>query len=156
MATLNQIYAQWLDETQVKLIDEYQKLGFRASGTYAKQLEPFIQSNKIGMLGANYSEYMARGRGVTSPSKRGRLAAVMLQWINDKGITPREASITKEALSWMIATKIDREGYSVKSREGVITNVVNDVWIAELFRRIGNVEIERVKLELTQILKAAA
>ena len=155
MASLNQIYGQWLDETQKKLIDEYNKLGFRASGRYARELEPFQTSTKIGMLGVKYAEYMSRGRGVTSPSKRGKLFGVILQWINDKGITPREASMTKKTLAWIIALKIDREGYSVKGREGVISNVVTDAWIAELFRRICNSEIERVKIELTQLLKAA-
>jgi hypothetical protein len=155
MASLNQIYAQWLDETQKKLIDEYNKLGFRASGRYARELEPFQTQTKIGMLGANYSEYMARGRGETRPGLRGRLYGVILQWINDKGITPKEATMTKKTLAWIIAMKIDKVGYSVKGREGVISNVVNDAWVAELFRRISNQEIERVRIELTQLLKAA-
>ena len=154
MALLNNIYRQWLDETQKKLIDEYQRLNFRASGRYARELEPFIQGDKIGMFGARYSEFMARGRGPTSESKRGRLFPVILQWINDKGISPR-GNITKRTLAWLIAAKIDREGYKVTGREGVISNVITDEWIAELFRRIGNVELQQVRIELTELLKAA-
>ncbi len=63
--------------------------------------------------------------------------------------------MTKRTLAWLIAMKIDREGYSVKGREGVISNVVTDEWIQDLFKRIGNSEIERVRIELTQLLKAA-
>lgn len=155
MATLQQIYGQWLDETQTKLINEYDKLGFRASGRYAKELDPFQTNTSIGMLGAKYAEYMARGRGETRRGLRGRLYGVILQWIEDKGITPREATMTKKTLAWIIAMKIDKAGYSVKNREGVISNVLTDAWISELFRRIGNSEIGRVKIELTQLLKAA-
>lgn len=154
MAALTNIYRQWLDETQKKLVDEYLRLNFRASGKYARELEPFITGDKIGILGSKHAEFMARGRGPTSSGKRGRLFGVILRWIDDKGIMPR-GNITKRTLAWLIAAKIDREGYKVTGREGVVSNVINDEWIAELFRRIGQVELQEVRIELTQLLKAA-
>jgi hypothetical protein len=155
MSALTPIYRQWLDETQKRLADEYKRLNFRASGNYERQLEPFIQGDRIGMLGANYARFMAQGRGPTAPTKRGRLFGVILQWVKDKGITPR-GNITQRTLAWLIALKIDREGYKVTGREGVVSNVINDQWIAELFRRIGQNQIETVRIELRELLKAAA
>jgi hypothetical protein len=160
MSALTPIYRQWLDETQKRLADEYRDLGFKASGRYEKALEPFINSGltgtKIGMLGAKYSLYMSRGRGSTAESKRGRLQPVILQWLKDKGIVSRDPSVSSDSLAWMIATKIDKKGYSVSSRPGVITNVITDQWINELTLRIGNQLGKDFRPLLTKLIKGSS
>jgi hypothetical protein len=160
MIDKQQIYDQWLKETEAKLIAEYERLNFRASGRYANALEPFTAistfQDKIGVLGAKHAEFMARGRGATREGLRGRLYGIILQWVKDKGIRPRDPKMTERTLAWLIARKIDLKGYSVDNRKGVIYNVITDEWIAELFRRIGNQQLSVVRRDLTELIKKAA
>ena len=160
MSNKQQIYNQWLAETQTKLVSEYERLNFRASGRYANALEPFVSVNnfqdKVGMLGAKHSEFMTRGRGPTREGLRGRLFGIILQWVKDKGIRPREANMTERTLAWLIARKIDMQGYSVENRKGVISNVITDEWIAELFRRIGNQQLSIVRKDLSELINKLA
>lgn len=150
------LYKDWLEQTRVKLIAEYERLNFRASGRYANSLEPFIEGNKLGMLGARHAEYMSRGRGPTSDGKKGRLYGVIKQWIQDKNITPRDPKMTRNTLAWLIARKIDMQGYSVSDRQGVIDNVITDEWVNELFRRVSTLTAEVVVRDLQSLLKSAA
>lgn len=153
----NPYYDQWLEETKKRLIAEYDRLKFRASGSYAEALEPFYQvrgsKEILGMLGARHSEYMTRGRGATSPAKRGRLWGIIQQWIKDKNITPRDPKMTTKTLAWLIARKIDLQGYSVADRTGVVDNVLTDEWINELFKRVNQIQATIIVKDLQELLK---
>ena len=139
------------------MIAEYDRLRFRASGNYANSLEPQVEqafnTTKIRMLGSAYAEQMQFGRRPTQNSGNGQLKAAILQWISDKGITPREAAMTKETLAFLIARKIHRKGYSIAGREGVISNVITDEWIKELLKRAGEVELNRVTSDIERLIK---
>jgi hypothetical protein len=152
-----QPYEDWLEESRVKMIAEYDRLKFRASGKYANSLEPIIESGinytRVKMLGAAYAEQMQFGRGRTQNSGNGQLKAAILQWISDKGITPREAAMSNETLAFLISRKIHRDGYSVAGREGVISNVITPEWIKNLVRRAGVVELGRVTSDILRLVK---
>ena len=150
-------YEDWLEESRIKMIAEYDRLKFRASGNYANSLEPVIESGvnytRVKMLGAAYAEQMQFGRGSTQNSGNGQLKAAILQWISDKGITPREAAMSNETLAFLISRKIHRDGYSVAGREGVISNVITPQWINELIKRCGDVELGRVTSDILRLVK---
>lgn len=150
-------YEDWLEESRIKMIAEYDRLKFRASGKYANSLEPVIESGvnytRVKMLGAAYAEQMQFGRGITQNSGTGQLKAAILQWISDKGITPRDAAMSNETLAFLISRKIHRDGYSVAGREGVISNVITPQWINELIKRCGDVELGRVTSDILRLVK---
>ncbi len=152
-----QPYQDWLEESRIKMIAEYDRLKFRASGNYANSLEPIIESTfdytRVKMLGSAYAEQMQFGRGKTQNTGDGALKTAILQWITDKGITPREASMTNETLAFLISRKIHRDGYSVAGREGVISNVITPEWINNLVRRAGVVELGRVTSDILRLVK---
>lgn len=150
-------YEDWLEESRIKMIAEYDRLNFRASGKYANSLEPVIESGVnytlVKMMGVAYAEQMQFGRGRTQNGGNGQLKAAILQWISDKGITPREAAMSNETLAFLISRKIHRDGYSVAGREGVISNVITPQWINELIKRCGDVELGRVTSDILRLVK---
>lgn len=155
----NPYYQQWLDQTKAKLISEYDRLNFRASGSYAEALEGYIISTQnkdiIGMLGANHSQYMVKGRGATAENKRGRLWGIIQKWVKDKQIQPKDPNMTIKTLAWLIARKIDMQGYSVANRQGVIDNVLTDEWINDLIFKAGAFQGQIIVRDLQQLLKSA-
>jgi hypothetical protein len=87
------------------------------------------------------------------------LQEIILEWINVKGITPKDASMTKEQLSWIFSRNIHMNGIKVPNQYnagGVISNVITDAWIAELFRRIGNQQLSIVRKDLSELIKKLA
>lgn len=82
-----------------------------------------------------YFTVLETGRG---PTKEGSTAGsptlreTILQWINNKGITPTD--ISKESLSYLIARKIHEEGsllYRQGGNSGVISDFINQQKIQE-------------------------
>lgn len=66
-----------------------------------------------------YWYYTNYGRGPTQRSGgTGEVRAKVRQWIDDKGITPRDAAngrkVTKDELAFLITRKIHRKGYEGK------------------------------------------
>ncbi len=116
------IYTQYLESFKEDLITNYDKLGLRASGKFAKSLEYEIKGNKLIMFGAYHSIFMENGRGAGGfpPLKS------IEEWIETKRGLPAIFVERKKQFAYIIARKIANEGIKVpnKYNEG---NVVSDV-----------------------------
>jgi hypothetical protein len=143
MIRIEKVVDRWLDDTQVALIANYDRLGLRASGKYADSLEPFstfTESNaRIGILAAKHSEYMQQGRLPNDNQDPESIrkwvgwagSTFLKDWVEDKGL-----SINPYA----VAYKIAREGVKVPNPNnsgGVVSDVVTRQRISELFKEIG-------------------
>lgn len=131
--TIESIVNDWLDKTTKLLQDNYVNTGRKASGKWGKSLEPFFKQteNKInfGLYGESYTEQLVEGRTPTDPAKRGKLYYVILQWIEDKGI-----SVTnKKTFAYFVAKKIDEQGIKVPNNYNqgdILSNVLTDEYVS--------------------------
>jgi hypothetical protein len=160
MYTRESVYKLWLSYLKADLIKEYERLGLRASGSYERELEYITQGNKAIMYGAHHSQFMQSGRRKTEkgPGKgEGKLSEIILKWIDDKKITPRN-NISKKALAFLIARKIHREGIKVPNVHnlgGVISNVITDERIDQLLQQLQFIEVNAITTDIINVLKAA-
>jgi hypothetical protein len=108
--TIKETIEKWCLGIQQELISE------RPNDDWPKELESNVveQGNgyKATIEGPNYVYWLNYGRGPTSPSKRGRLYGIMYDWVQRKGITAQ--GISQKSLAYLIARKIDRQGYTGK------------------------------------------
>ena len=153
--------AQWNKEKQKQLIQSYEGEGLRASGKWASELEGSTtqSGNRISsvILGAQYTGALIGGRSSTRSKGSGTitLRQAIRQWIDDKGITPRD-KISKDSLAFLIARKIHREGIKVPNRynSGQLVNRVfgGDVQ-AELTKMVGEGMLTEMQTSVMSALK---
>jgi len=128
----------YLDQTIPELIKSYDEKGLRASGQYADELEAIVvqSGTKINakIVGPIQSIFMEGGRG---PNRNQSQQAVknlgwyLQQWVADKGINVNP---------YAAAHKIVYQGITVPNPNnpgGVISDIINDKWFAELNKIIG-------------------
>ena len=75
-------------------------------------------SGSVRALSYWYYTNYGRGPTVNGSSGKGVVREKVRQWIDDKGIVPRDAAngrkVTKDELAFLIARKIHRQGYEAK------------------------------------------
>jgi hypothetical protein len=156
---LETIVKDWLKETQTALIENYDRLGLRASGAWAESVESnySVTASRVNaIIQANkYAYWLEHGRGETAPEKRGKLGGIILQWIEDKGITPEEGT-TKESLAFLIARKIDNEGIKVPNKYnkgGLVSDIITDARINKLSQGVLGVAAAFISSNILKALK---
>lgn len=147
--TIKETISEWLGETQEIMVKKYDELGFRASGDWAKSLENEVTEGNgkytATISGANYTYWMEHGR---KPGKFPPRNAI-LKWINDKGIIAE--GISRNSLAFLIARKIANEGTRI--RPGIVSDVITQARIQELYDKIGQVFINEVRSDVIKELK---
>ena len=152
-----------LDEFDKKLIADLKKsldaAGTTASGKTKESLHSVIVSGSYKLYGRAFIFGLEYGRKPSSPTGNGSLKGIILKWINDKGIIPKD-KISKDTLAFLIARKIHREGdllYSTKRNfhgmnkpTGIINSVINDGRIKELSKRLILDFVKSAKTEIWQ------
>jgi len=142
---MEEIINNWLTQLETDLIKNYDRLGLRASGRWAKSLDKFIdnKNNKIslGIKGERYTGALEYGRKKTTSTQASSptLREQIRKWIDDKGITPKD-KISKDSLAYLIARKIHKEGIKVPNKYnagGLVTDVITKKRIQELNKAIG-------------------
>ena len=150
-----------LDEFDKKLISDLRKsldaAGTTASGKTKESLNSVYTLNSYKLYGRAFIFGLEYGRKPTSGGGNGSLKGIILKWINDKGIIPKDG-ITKDTLAFLITRKIHREGdllYSTKRNfrgmnkpTGIINSVINDGRINELSKRLILDFVKSAKTEL--------
>lgn len=126
-------FLEILDDFGTQIVEQLQSNIPKASGRTAKsiEVETKTQGNKTIMevTGPSYIFELEFGRGPTKGSGTGQVRKSIRQWIDDKGIIPKE-DITEDQLSWAIATKIHKEGF--KGTPGIITGAITDQQIVNV------------------------
>jgi hypothetical protein len=103
-------------------------------------------SGSVRALSYWYYTNYGRGPTVRGSSGKGVVKAAIRQWIDDKGITPRDGAngqkVTKDELAFLIARKIHREGYEAKlyisEVEEQVIPIVSDIIEQALFKDLDN------------------
>lgn len=108
--------------------------GINASGKLDDSVTDIVITSDGFISGSvqalSYWYYTNYGRGPTQRSGTGKgvVREKVRQWIDDKGIVPRDAAngrkVTKDELAFLIARKIHRQGYEGKL---YIEEVINKV-----------------------------
>ena len=136
MATSQQILDSEFESLKNDLIKEYDSLGMRASGDFAKSLEVVSETNNVKLFGNNYAEQLEFGR---RPGKRPPIQALK-DWIVDKGIVNQiKGNITVTSLAFAIATKIAKQGWKRKDHGGVelISKIITPQRIQKIIDMVG-------------------
>jgi hypothetical protein len=144
---------EWLNETTTALIENYNKLGLRASGEWEKSLKGTQEETDTGIKviisGAKYTEQLSIGRrpGKMPPRQ------VILDWIREKNI---QSELKPQTLAYLIQRKIGTEGIIVPNkynRGGLITDVLTNERINDLIKNVGNVILAKQKSDILTSLK---
>ena len=146
---------QYYDQTIKDLIANYDKLGLRASGRYAKELKAVIvqSGTKISakITGPAQSYFMEQGRGANREQTHQQvknLGMILEQWVIDKGI---------DVNPYAAAHKIVHEGIAVPNRfnpGGVISDVIDDKWFEGLYELLKFDIVKDIRSDvLTQFKK---
>lgn len=154
---ITELVTEWMEETRVALITEYDRQGLRASGSYAKSLEPVVNKTNSGyravMKSANHAYWMQNGRQpnkIKSPEAAKRLYPIISEWVKDKGLGFDKGHI------FAICLKIVYEGILVPNRYnpgGVVSNVVTRDRIDILMKKIGIGFQEQIKSDVIKALR---
>ena len=123
----------YFNQTLKDLIENYDRLGLRASGRYANELKVIITKSgtKINakITGPIESYFMQQGRGPNKDRSMRSVRAlghILEQWVADKGIAVNP---------YAAAHKIVNEGIKVPNPfnpGGVISDIINDEWFDDL------------------------
>jgi hypothetical protein len=111
------ILSAWMQEAKQSFIDEYNRSGRRASGRMERETDIVVLDERHQQIvTSKYIGALVGGRKPTSTTTKGSptLREVILEWIDDKGITPKDG--TKESLSYAIAQKIHKDGIKVPNK----------------------------------------
>jgi len=150
-----------IEEFDKKLISDLRKsldaAGTTASGKTKESLNSVISLGSYKLWGRPCIFGLEYGRKPTSGGGNGSLKGIILKWINDKGIIPKD-KISKETLAFLIARKIHREGdllhsskqnfRKMKAPTGIINSVINDGRINELSKRLILDFVKSAKTEI--------
>jgi len=127
------IVKTYFDSTISDMIANYERLGLKASGQYARELKSTVtvSGTKVNakITGPIQSIFMEGGRGpnrVQDQQAVRNLGWHLKKWVADKGI---------DVNPYAAAHKIVYEGIKVPNRYnagGAISDILNDEWIKEL------------------------
>lgn len=141
MRQAGDIINEWMEGVQGDLIANYDRLGLRASGSFARSLEPVVTERPHGynikMKAARHSYFMEHGRRPNtekSPAAAKRLYPIIKQWVQDKGLPFDNRRV------FAICLKIVYKGIRVPNRYnpgGVISEVVTEQRMRQLASSLG-------------------
>ena len=145
---------QWMQERQIKLIENYDVLKLRASGKWVQSLNPIINKEvfktRSRMEGADYSQQMIKGRGQNQKQDKESIKAwvgwagrnVIKDWVDQKGL-----NLNPFAVAMNIAKKgiiVPNPHNNGKLMDGVIT----DENLKELLLIVGGEVISSLRDDL--------
>lgn len=149
------IVKEYADKAVKDLIQSYESKGLRASGRYARELKSIVTKSgtktNLKITGPIEAYFMEHGRG---PNKAPSHQAVknmgwhLQQWVADKGI---------DVNPYAAAHKIVYEGIRVPNPHnpgGVISDIINDDWFAELTKLIGLDVITDIRSDVLKQFKS--
>lgn len=138
MSTISDIIA-FGNRTSTDLLNNYIKLGLKASGEYGESLESKVietpKGYKIQQFGAEQALWMEEGRrpnqdqspeGIKKAARQ--LYPVIIEWAQNKGLN------FTNSRSYLTARKIVMQGWQVPNNHnagGVISDVINEGWLRE-------------------------
>jgi hypothetical protein len=136
-----------------ELIREMDSGGFNASGRTKESFQVQAQDFYGELIGLRSFQTIVaerlkdggRGRGPTKSGGNGELYKSILQWIQEKGITPE--GITIESLAFLISRKIHREGTAIYrgEKQGIDLKGIATRYIDQMMKEIPMIIITNLK-----------
>lgn len=157
---IEQIVNNWTTGVEQELIQNYNKLGLRASGAWASSIsneQKTTQTNiNVKIFGNDYTQYLENGRGKNKNQSPEGLrkwvgwagSTFLKDWVKAKG---------KNISPFAIAYKIAREGIKVpnaNNKGGLVTDVITDQKIKQLYKEVGGVLINEIKSDIINDFKS--
>lgn len=140
------------DDLKQGYLNNYYRLGLKASGKWEKELESKIEESsgnyKVTILGAHYAQQLVSGRRKNINQNNIRAfvgwagSTFLADWVKQKGIS---------ASPFAIAYKIAREGIKVPNQfnPGTLTDdVITDQKIDELLKKILAVRVSEIRTDI--------
>ena len=149
----------WLDGVEVDLVDNYNRLGLRASGRWANSLEQFNEGTggqyRIGIKGEQYTNQLENGRRPNSRQDKDSIrrwvgwagSTFIKKWVDDKGLN---------ISPYAVAYKIAQEGWKVPNKHnagGLVSDVVTSKRIEELNKSMSIFFVDTFKSNVIAALK---
>jgi len=126
-----------------------------ASGNLEKTLNYEVENGVLKVYANKYIGALIFGRKPTTNSGNGTLKLKIRQWIDDKGIVPKD-NISKDSLAFLITRKIHREGNSLyPNGSDLLSAIVTDKLISDLKSDIFLEFTDIVKTGFQTLKKAA-
>jgi len=125
-----------------KLVAEMQSKVPRVTGKTAESIEAVVTPNSLTILGGKQIGAIINGRGPTKPNApKGNptLQQSILSWLQAASITPREAGMSQESLSWAISKSIHKNGY--KGKGDIFKDVLTENKIADITGLVLNAKL---------------
>jgi hypothetical protein len=152
LTNTTQAVAESLEIFREAMKEQLSAKNINASGKLDDSIEDVMVTSDGFVSGSvralSYWYYTNYGRGPTvrGSSGKGVVRERIRQWIDDKGIVPRDAAngrkVTKDELAFLIARKIHREGYEAKlyisEVEEQVIPIVSDIIEQALFKDLDN------------------
>lgn len=152
LTNTTQAITQSLELFRDSMKDQLSSKNINASGKLDDSVTDVIITSDGFVSGSvralSYWYYTNYGRGPTvrGSSGKGVVREKVRQWIDDKGIVPRDAAngrkVTKDELAFLIARKIHREGYEAKlyiaEVEEQVIPVASELIETALFKDLDN------------------
>jgi hypothetical protein len=146
-------------QTKADLIQNYIKLGLKASGNWSNELESIIKERSDGInikyLGSQYTQQLITGRRPNKNQSKDSLRSFvgwagktfLADWVKQKG---------SKASPFAVAYKIAREGITVPNKYNpgtILSNVFNDERIEKLLKDISVGFINEIKSDIKTSFK---
>lgn len=126
-----------------------------ASGNLEKTLNYEVENGVLKVYANQYIGALIFGRKPTTNSGNGVLKVKIRQWIDDKGIVPKD-NISKDSLAFLITRKIHRDGTALYPQgSDLLSAIVTDKLINDLKSDIFSEFTDIVKTSFATIKKAA-
>lgn len=146
------LVAEW-DKVKDDIIANYYAKGMKASGDFPNSLEVVYEKRTVSLWGSKYVEQLEYGR---RPSSSLPPLQSIFNWIIDKGIMSRaEKEYKIKSLAFVIARKIQREGYSRSNHGGVnlVSEILTDQRIKSIIDLVGKELFGIFEAEITTFFK---
>jgi len=150
--TSREILNQYFEAVIKDLRGDQSAKGMVASGKSAESLTYTTDSTGGKLSGSNYFYWQIVGRrpGTFMPPDD------MLQWIKDKGITPREPKMKLETLSYIFNLKLKEKGTDIfmgKKKGLEFQEAIGGANMEKLTSQIGKAKIKEITTFLVTGLK---
>jgi len=150
---LKETLDKWMEERKVVLIQNYQ--AHKASGDFGKSIKIDTKENQSTMTGNRYIGALVNGRRSSSAGGKGStvLYDQIVQWIEDKGIQPRD-DISKKSLAFLITRHIHKFGIKVPNEHNdgkLLDDTFTKESITDLKSRIGSAVIKSISSDIKKI-----
>lgn len=151
---IKELVEDWTKKIENDLIENYNRIGLKASGNWEKELESQVKispkSINIRFLGSSYTGVLTQGRKPNKNQEPSKLRAwvgwagstFLKDWVNQKNIS---------ANPFAVAYKIAREGIKVPNSHNpgtLVSDAINDSSIQKLIDDLKIFVIDDIKSDI--------